>query len=96
MSKTIRFCAAALCLAGSAAFADEQPVTLKAGPNKEIVENNCNACHSLDYIVINSPFLSDKQWEAEVTKMIKTFGAPIEEAEAKQILIYLTKTYGAQ
>ena len=95
MLKTTSLFLVALSLSAVFAAADEQTVELKPGPGKEIVENSCNACHSLDYIQINSPFLSDKQWEASVNKMIKTFGAPIEEGEAKQILGYLTKVYGA-
>jgi hypothetical protein len=33
-------------------------------------------------------------WDAEVTKMIKAFGAPISDADAKEIAEYLTKNYG--
>jgi hypothetical protein len=32
-------------------------------------------------------------WEAEVTKMIKAYHAPISEADAKAIADYLAKTY---
>jgi cytochrome c5 len=95
MLKTISLFIAALSVTVAAASADEQQITLKPGPGKEIVENYCNSCHSLDYIVMNSPYLNEKQWEASVTKMIKTFGAPIEDTEAKQILAYLSKVYGA-
>jgi cytochrome c5 len=95
MLKTTALFFAALSLGAVSATAEEQAVELKPGPGKEVVENACNACHSLDYIVINSPFLNEKQWEASVNKMIKTFGAPIDEAEAKQIVSYLAKTYGA-
>ena len=38
---------------------------------------SCNACHSLDYIPMNSPFLDRKGWEGSVTKMIKVMKAPI-------------------
>ena len=75
-------------------FAAEEPIPLKAGPGKEVVETNCASCHSLDYIAMNSPFLSAKIWEAEVTKMIKVFGAPIDEADAKKIVDYLNAAYG--
>ena len=54
----------------------------------------CVACHSLDYIVANSPFMTRQVWDAEVTKMIKAFGAPIEDADAKAIAEYLKKNYG--
>ena len=34
-------------------------------------------------------------WTAEVTKMIKAFGAPIDDADAKAIADYLGKKYGS-
>ena len=58
------------------------------------MRNNCGACHSLDYIKMNSPFLNAAGWTAEVTKMISVFGADINEADAKQIMTYLTQNYG--
>ena len=81
------------CLAWPA-WADEKPIDLKPGPGKELVETNCGSCHSLDYILTNAPFLTAKVWDAEVTKMIKAYGAPIEEGDAKKIVEYLTVTYG--
>ena len=96
MLKQMSLVIAALVVTAAAASAEEKPVTLKQGDGKDVVENNCNSCHSLDYIVMNSPFLGEKQWEASVTKMIKTFGAPIEEGDAKKIVTYLAKSYGAQ
>jgi mono/diheme cytochrome c family protein len=77
-----------------AALADEMPVQLKAGAGADKVEGNCAACHSLDYIRMNSPFLSAAGWDAEVTKMINVFGAPISAAEAKIIGEYLKTNYG--
>jgi sulfite dehydrogenase (cytochrome) subunit B len=79
----------------TAAAAEEQPINLKAAPGVEQVEGNCGACHSLDYIEMNSPFLNAAGWNAEVTKMIKAFGAPISEADAKTIADYLAKNYGS-
>ena len=35
-----------------------------------------------------------KGWDATVTKMIKAFGAPIDDADAKAIADYLKKNYG--
>jgi hypothetical protein len=75
--------------------AEEQPINLKPAPGLDQVEANCGACHSLDYIEMNSPFLSAAGWNAEVTKMIKAFGAPIGEADAKAIADYLAKNYGS-
>jgi hypothetical protein len=39
------------------------------------------------------PPLPAATWEAEVNKMIKTFGAPIPEASAKKIISYLQTHY---
>jgi sulfite dehydrogenase (cytochrome) subunit B len=82
----------ALLLAGSA-FAQEQEIKLKPGPGLDKVEGNCAACHTLAYIPMNSPFLDAKGWEAEVTKMIKAYGAPVDDADAKAIAEYLAKNY---
>ncbi len=88
------FFATSLLILAASARAEEQAVALKPGPGEETVANNCASCHSLDYVRINAPFLTAKQWEAEVAKMINTFGAPIEPADAKAITEYLTRNYG--
>ncbi len=77
------------------ALAEEKPIALKNAPGLETVQANCGTCHSLDYIQMNSPFLNPTQWDAEVTKMIKAFSAPIDEASAKTIADYLKKNYGS-
>lgn len=77
------------------ALADEPRIELKKAPGLEQVEGNCAACHSLDYIQMNSPFLNAAGWDAEVTKMIKAFGAPISELDAKTIAEYLKANYGS-
>jgi sulfite dehydrogenase (cytochrome) subunit B len=83
-----------LLLAAGIVIAAEQRVALKDGPGRDKVEATCTACHSLDYILGNSPFMNRTVWDAEVTKMIKAFGAPISDADAKEIVDYLTKNYG--
>ena len=77
------------------ALADEKPVQLKSAPGLDKVEGNCAACHSLDYVVMNSPFPNAALWNAEVTKMIKVYGAPIDDADAKAITDYLIANYGS-
>ena len=89
------FLAAAIVLAAAAAYAEEQEVTLKDAPGREVVEDNCAACHSLDYVRINSPFMDRKMWQAEVNKMINVMGAPIELTDAAAIIDYLVKNYGS-
>jgi mono/diheme cytochrome c family protein len=77
------------------AAAEEKPVRLKEAPGLDKVESNCGVCHSLDYIQMNSPFPNAALWDAEVTKMIKAFGAPIDDADAVAIKNYLSQNYGS-
>jgi mono/diheme cytochrome c family protein len=79
----------------SSASAGEDLLKLKPAAGIDQVQANCGACHSLDYVLMNSPFPNATQWDAEVTKMIKAFGAPINEADAKVIADYLKKNYGS-
>jgi len=85
----------AACAVPLVATAQEKPVELKKGTGLDTVEANCSGCHSLDYIVMNSPFPNAALWDAEVTKMIKAFGAPISDADAKIIADYLKQNYGS-
>jgi mono/diheme cytochrome c family protein len=82
-------------LLAAPAAAEEKPVALKRGAGLDKVEANCGACHSLDYIQMNSPFMNAATWDAEVAKMINVFGAPIAEADARAIAAYLKENYGA-
>lgn len=75
------------------AAAQESKTVLKQGPGRDKV-NACVACHSLDYIQMNSRFLDKAGWTAEVNKMINVFGAPIDKADAEIIAAYLAETYG--
>ena len=77
-----------------AAMAGEKPVQLKKAPGADKVAANCAACHTLDYIPMNSTFLNAAGWDAEITKMINAFGAPINPADAKIIGDYLKANYG--
>src|SRR5438034_118305 len=76
------------------ATAEEKPVQLKPAPGLDKVEGNCSGCHTLDYIVMNSPFPNAALWDAEIAKMIKAFGAPISQTDAKVIADYLKQHYG--
>jgi mono/diheme cytochrome c family protein len=92
----MRIAIAALVLAfATPALADESTIALKKAPGLDKVEANCAACHSLDYIPMNSPFPNAALWDAEVTKMIKAFGAPIDDADARAIGEYLKQNYGS-
>ena len=73
----------------------DETAAFKPGPNLETVQGNCGACHSADYILTQpkGPAFKKAFWEAEVTKMIKVYGAPIDEADVPKIVDYLTQTY---
>jgi sulfite dehydrogenase (cytochrome) subunit B len=68
---------------------------IKAGAGDEVVGRSCAICHSTDYIV-GQPRLDAQHWNAEVQKMIKTYGAPISDTDAKIIADYLAKNYGTE
>ena len=73
----------------------EETAAFKPGPNLEVVQNNCTACHSADYIKTQpqGPKFKKDFWHAEVMKMIKVYGAPIDEADVDKIVEYLSQTY---
>ncbi len=82
-------------LSGHDAFADDMPMALKQGAGEDVATANCNACHTSDYIVMNSPFLTSDQWKAEVVKMRSVFAAPIDDETAAAIVTYLAANYAA-
>ena len=73
----------------------DETAVFKPGPNLEVVQNNCTACHSADYIKTQPRGEKFKKdfWQAEVTKMIKVYGAPIDDADVSKIVDYLAATY---
>jgi sulfite dehydrogenase (cytochrome) subunit B len=93
MRPALFFCAAIVFAAG-VALAQESKIELKPGPGREVVMGYCVMCHSVDYIASNSPFMTRQVWEAEVTKMIKAYGAQIPAEDATKIVDYLTTNYG--
>ena len=73
----------------------EETAAFKPGPNLDVVKNNCTACHSVDYVQTQprGPKFKKDFWLAEVTKMIKVYGAPIDDADVPKIVEYLAATY---
>ena len=72
---------------------DHEYGALAEGPGVQLTRNRCGICHSTDYIV-TQPRGDAKQWDGVVTKMLKVYGAPISEADAKAIVEYLSAAYG--
>jgi hypothetical protein len=68
---------------------------LAPGEGLQDVQIYCNTCHSPRYITMQPP-LPAATWEAEVTKMNKTFGAAIPEDNTQRITLYLQAHYTAE
>lgn len=70
-----------------------EKVDLKPGKGMDTVATSCNVCHSVDYIPMQ-PNGTKEKWTAEVNKMIKVYGAPVSEENAKIIVDYIATYYG--
>jgi hypothetical protein len=81
-------------LACDCAVGDETQIQMKDAPETPVLLANCSGCHSLDYVQMNSRFIKRAGWEAEVHKMIAVMGAPVSDADAAQLVEYLTREYG--
>lgn len=85
--------------AAAAPIAYELPAetaTLAPGPDHDLVQGICTACHSADYITTQPRPLADPRafWTAEVAKMRGPYAAPVSDEDAKKVVEYLAATYG--
>jgi cbb3-type cytochrome c oxidase subunit III len=69
-----------------------EPV-MPIAPGREEFMRACVACHSPRYVVMQPPF-PRRQWEETVNKMIKNYGAPANEEQARAIVDYLEVVHG--
>jgi cytochrome c5 len=76
------------------ATADETSLRLTEGPGLTQVQASCSMCHSLDYILMNSPFQDKAAWEKTVNKMVKVMGAPMTADDITAVVGYLDAHYG--
>jgi mono/diheme cytochrome c family protein len=58
-----------------------------------LAEGECGTCHSRDYISTQPLGKGKEFWTAEVTKMVKVYGAMIPAPDQAKIADYLTVTY---
>jgi sulfite dehydrogenase (cytochrome) subunit B len=86
---------ASILSASQVATAGEETIQLVDGPGRDITSTSCVTCHSLDYIQMNAPLMDRAAWEKTLRKMIDRFGAPIDEAAARDILAYLSMHYSS-
>jgi len=71
------------------------PIQLADGPGRGETQISCNTCHTVRYITMQPP-LPAATWDAEVQKMIKTYGAQISDADAQKIIQYLQTRYAPE
>ncbi|MEA3210250.1 MAG: sulfite dehydrogenase (cytochrome) subunit [Chthoniobacter sp.] len=72
-----------------------ESVALKPASGVELVQAQCQTCHSLDYVTTQPP-LPRKYWKGAVEKMQTKFGAPIPPEQVDPLADYLTKNYGTE
>jgi cytochrome c5 len=65
-------------------------------PGYALTTAMCSTCHSADYTRMQPQTMTRAAWKANVTKMQKTFGAPIPDDAIESITDYIVKTYGAE
>lgn len=65
------------------------------GPGWDTFVTSCALCHSPRYISMQ-PDLPRATWTAVVTKMVKTFGAPMNEQQVGQVVDYLVFYQGSK
>lgn len=68
---------------------------LPPGPGQDAFATQCVICHSPRY-VLNQPAFPRKVWTAEVHKMVKGYGAPIDPSQEKVIVNYLVSWHGKE
>ncbi|HEV3254689.1 MAG TPA: hypothetical protein VG033_09790 [Candidatus Acidoferrales bacterium] len=65
---------------------------LEPGEGRDLVDAYCNTCHSTRYVTMQPP-LPAATWEAEVTKMAKSYGMSIPDDVTPKIIQYLQTHY---
>ena len=73
---------------------DTAVLKVSAAPGYDIARMKCGICHSADYISLQPPGMSLDQWSAEMVKMRRAYGAPIDDDDIKLLAVYLTTEYG--
>jgi len=81
---------ASVLMLGAAAA---QGIELPAGPNREVVSRECQACHDLA-MVVGSTGLSRDGWNSVIDEMV-SYGLNVTPQQRTQILDYLSKFLGS-
>jgi hypothetical protein len=73
----------------------DAPPAIPDGPNRPQFQAYCRLCHS-PRMALTQPRMSQEKWSAVVTKMVKTYGAPIPPDQEPAIVAYLTAVRGPE
>lgn len=97
LALTITGCDAApkVIFADASIILPDDPVALPEGPGLQAVIENCTACHSTS-TMLQQPQIPREKWEAEVTKMIKLYKAPVDPKAVPQIIDYMIAVQARQ
>ena len=68
-------------------------VDLPTGPGQGTFMSNCMICHTPRYVLMQ-PRFPKKTWAAEVDKMRKIYGAPIQQDQVETLVNYLVAIRG--
>ena len=82
-----------LSIANTVTDLNDVTIELPKAPGSGTFNRYCVVCHSASYVQ-NQPNLNEKGWTAIVTKMQKTFGAPVPDSSIKEIVQYLVTIKG--
>ncbi|MCZ8369976.1 MAG: cytochrome c [Porphyrobacter sp.] len=66
----------------------DDPNELPDGPGRDVVLENCTACHSPS-TMLQQPKVSREKWESIIGKMRKLYKAPVDDAAAAQVVDYM-------
>ena len=83
-------------LAQPPAAANAPPVTSSEPSSSEgqaVFESRCGSCHDLAFA--EKKLRSRAEWQKVLIKM-RTYGAPLSDEEAAQVLEYLAKNYSSE
>jgi hypothetical protein len=70
-----------------------QQIELPAGPNRDLVSHECQACHDLG-MVVAAAGLSREGWNSTIDEMI-SYGMRVDSEERAKILEYLARFLGS-
>ena len=74
--------------------AGAQQIELPAGPNREVVSHECQACHDLG-MVIAAAGMSREGWNSTIDEMI-SYGMRVDAEDRVKILDYLSSSLGSK